>query len=77
MFNGPPVLSVAVPLLVIAEVETGLAVVQVRVPLTQLPTPTEIVQDEDAGNKVPDIALGAAVAKVVLAVYPVPVELVA
>jgi len=47
--------GVAVPLLVTEDVAIGFVVVQVRVPLVQLLPPEAMVQEEEAGVRVPDI----------------------
>jgi len=62
--------GVAPPLLVTAEVATGFVVVQVRVELVQLLAPTEIVQEEEAGSRVPDIGEGARVLNCPFVEYP-------
>ena len=47
--------GVAEPLLVTAEVATGLVVVQVKVELVQLLDPAAMVQEEEMGVRVPDM----------------------
>jgi hypothetical protein len=68
--------GVAVPLLVTAEVATGLVVVQVRVGfVVQVSELTAMVQVEDAGVRVPDV--DPADVNVPSGEYPVPVAFVA
>jgi hypothetical protein len=64
--------GVAVPLLVTAEVATGLVVVQVRVPLVQLLAPIAIVQVEDAGVRVPDMMRAGDTATSILSILVAP-----
>ena len=68
--------GVALPLLVTAEVATGLVVVQVKVELVQLLAPEAMVQEEEAGVRVPDMSR-APVVNVKSDPYAVPALFVA